>query len=217
MLLVPLLLLAACAGPGPGGLTAVLTAPTDVYLTWNPDPGAAGQTVEYADDPDGEYTVLHYAQPGENSYEHPDLVPETRCYYRVRPYFGPASEPVEVALPPGDDVPAEDSHGWAEPRKGRPGGHPVRSPDAAPAGLRAQARHANGILFSWTDRAVGEDGYLLEARPAGAGEYSVVATLDPDVTSFGLVTLPSEKRASYRVRAFHRGPPTTVAYQKTLA
>ncbi|MGW7357951.1 hypothetical protein ACWGI0_15305 [Streptomyces sp. NPDC054802] len=43
----------------------------------------------------------------------------------------------------------------------------------------------------------------------------MVAVLDPDVNSLGLVTLPHQKRASYRVRAFFYGPPSGVAHQHT--
>jgi len=75
--------------------------------------------------------------------------------------------------------------------------------------------HANGIRFRWTDRATDEEGQLLEARPEGSSEFRVVAVLDPDVNSFGLVTLPHEKRAWYRVRAFAYGPPSGVAHQHT--
>lgn len=213
--LLTLCALAACAAPDPGGLVAVLTSPTAVYLTWVPEPGAAGQTVEYADDPAGVFTVLRYAQPGENSFEHADLLPATWFHYRVRPYAGPVSEAVDVALPPGDDVPPDDPLDWVRPRKSRSGTGSVRSADASPVGLRAEVKHANGILFTWTDRAADEEGYLLEARPEGAAEFSVVAVAEPDVTSLGLVTLPGEKHAVYRVRAYSHGPASLVAQRRT--
>jgi hypothetical protein len=39
--------------------------------------------------------------------------------------------------------------------------------------------------------------------------------LDPDVNQYGLVTLPTEKRASYRVRAYFSGAPSNLAKQTT--
>ena len=72
-------------------------------------------------------------------------------------------------------------------------------------------KHANGILFTWTDRASDEAGFLLEARSRGrAPGYEPVVVLDPDVNSTGLITLPTEKQASYRVRAFTYGERSNV-------
>ncbi|MEU4806005.1 fibronectin type III domain-containing protein [Actinosynnema sp. NPDC023587] len=210
-LLVPLVLLAACSAPEPGGLRAVLTSPTDVHLGWHPEPGAAGQIVEHAE-PGGDYTALSHAQPGDDSYEHPRPISGTWSYYRVRSYFGPVSTAVDVVPPPGDEVPEGDLHEWAEPRRSPSGTHPVRSAAATPTGLRAEVEHANGILFTWTDRAGDEEGCLVEVRPAGAAEFSVVAALDADVTSFGLITPPTEKHVGYRVRAYYHGPVTAVAH-----
>jgi hypothetical protein len=199
----------------PQRLTAELTSPTDVVLSWEPEPGAAGQVVEYANEAGGPYTALEFAPPGKRSYEHPDLIPRTAFHYRVRSFGGPVSATAEVVLPPGDEVPAADGHGWAEPVRGPGGTEPVRSAAAAPADFRAEVKHANGILFTWTDRAAGEDGYLLEVRPAGAADFTVAAQLDPDVRSFGLITLPTEKDAAYRVRAYHYGATTNTAHQRT--
>jgi hypothetical protein len=44
-----------------------------------------------------------------------------------------------------------------------------------------------------------------------------VALLDPDVTSFGLVKLPREKAASYRVRPFYYGTASDLAARRTGA
>ncbi|MFD1147145.1 fibronectin type III domain-containing protein [Saccharothrix hoggarensis] len=239
LLAVLVLLLAACGQEQHHRLTATLTSPTDVALAWEPERGVAGQVVEYAHEPGGPYTVLEFAPPGRTTHEHPDLIPHTSFYYRVRPFHGPVSATVDVTLPPGDAVPDSDDHAWAEPVSGPSGTHPVRpavppsappaSPDAdrasssadpttsdaAPGDFHAEVKHANGILFTWTDHAAGEDGYLLEVRPAGATDFTVAAQLDPDVRSFGLITLPTEKTAAYRVRAYYHGAPSTVAHQRT--
>jgi hypothetical protein len=196
-------------------LTATLTSPTDVSLVWEAEPGAAGQVVEYANVPDGDYTVLEFVSADRASYEHPDLIPQTPFYYRVRSFHGPASATVDVTLPPGDEVPESDDHAWAEPVTGPSGTSPVRSAVAGPPDLRAEVKHANGILFTWTDRSEGEEGYLLEVRPSGAANFSVAAQLDPDVRSFGLITLSTEKNATYRVRAYYYGAATNVVHQKT--
>lgn len=192
-------------------LDAVLDSPVDITLRWTgAQPGIAGRVLEFATEPRGPYTVLEFMPPGRTSFRHPDLMPHTPFLYRLRPYSGPASTAVEVTLPPGEPTEKDqrNDHRWAPPRTvdGPPAvTHPVREAAAAPAGLRATVQHAAGIRFTWTDHAQDEDGFLLEARPSGSGGYLPVAVLDPDINSFGLITLPEEKRASYRVRAFAYG------------
>ena len=214
--LAGLLLLAACGRERQDPvLTSELTSPVDVTLHWRPEAGAAGQVVEYANAADGEYAVLEFSPPAKNSYRHPDLIPETPFYYRIRPYTGTASATVDVALPPGDDVPEIEGPDWTAPRRDGGGTHPVASPEAAARELEAEVKHANGILFTWRDRASDEDGYLIEVRPAGAADYRVAVQLDPDTTSYGVITLPDEKAAAYRVRAFRFGAPSNLTHQRT--
>ncbi|MFI6294164.1 fibronectin type III domain-containing protein [Nonomuraea sp. NPDC050790] len=200
------------AAPVAAPLTAVLTTPREVTLSWPPgDQGAAGRVVEFATEPRGPYTILDFVPPGRTTYTHPDLIPRTTFYYRLRPYYGPASNTVEVTLPPG---PLEEDleHDWLDPRT-LPGAG--TAPGAAPEHLRATVKHANGIHFTWTDRSADEEGYLLEVRARGAPGFRVAAVLDPDVNAVGLVTLPEEKRAAYRVRAFRYGEPSEVVTQTT--
>jgi len=226
------LVLAGCSSPPPsqpsGGsagqatrLAAKLVSPTDATLTWQAaDPAPAGQAVEFATEPEGQYTVLQFVGPEQGEYKHPDLMPETPFYYRVRPIYGPASDQVEVTLPAGEftDKDQADDHEWAPPMK-RDGGSvetkSVRTFAAKPTDLKATVMHANGIRFTWTDHADGEVGYLLEVKVVGGEAFRVAAVLDPDITSFGLITLPEEKKASYRVRAYYYGPASNVVHLTT--
>ncbi|MET9552397.1 fibronectin type III domain-containing protein [Streptomyces sp. NPDC006645] len=229
---------AACSSAPPDGpaekpestarLAATLDSPVDVTLRWRADePRAAGRTVEFATEKAGPYTVLEFVPPGRTTYRHPDLMPETPFYYRLRSYFGPASAPVEVALPPGEPSESElaDNQEWMTPRTLK--GPKVRTARltprdtveanaaATPTDLTTTVKHATGIHFTWTDRAADEDGHLLEVRQAGSEGYRPVALLDPDINSFGLITLPEEKRASYRVRAFVYGEQSNVVHLTT--
>ncbi|GAA4103179.1 fibronectin type III domain-containing protein [Nonomuraea soli] len=211
LLVICVLALAGCSAvpeiTGTPRLQARLAGPTDITLTWQA--GDTGHVVEFATDPAGPWTILAFAPPGQTSYEHQELIPHTRFHYRLRPYGGPTSNAVEVSLPPGELDPGAD-HAWADPQVIRTG--PVTTgPRGTPGGLRATIVHANGIRFTWTDHASDEEGYLLES-----GER-VLALLDPDVNAFGIVTLPEEKRASYRVRALYYGPPSNLATQTTGA
>src|SRR5205085_11310434 len=224
VLLAAVLVPAGCgsshaAGPpgAPSGgtrLTATLSSPDSVRLSWTggaPDP--AGRVVEYANTPDGRYTVLAFVPPAQTTYTHPDLMPATTFYYRVRPYSGPASAPVQIQLPPGpvDDNAPEQDQPWAVPQKvAQPpvSARSIRGTDpaaAAPTGLVATLMPAGGVRFTWTDQASDEEGYLLEIRTPDAADYTVAEVLDPDVNSVGLLTLANQRTATVRVRAFYYG------------
>lgn len=223
-----LALTAACSSSKPDRpaaqaphLAVTLETPTDAALNWRgAEPKPSGQAVEFATESGGNYTLLEFVGSERTSYEHPDLMPETPFYYRVRPYYGPASKPVAVTLPPGEfsEKDQGDDHEWAPPMK-LPGGageaRPVRTFGAAPTGLKATVMHANGIRFTWTDHASDELGFLLEVKPVGADAYRVAALLDPDITSFGLITLPGEKNASYRIRPYYYGTTSNVVHVTT--
>jgi hypothetical protein len=229
--LLTVLLLAALTACGttpsaPGiRLDAALVTPVDVTLTWHDDgPAPAGHVVEYATRPDGPYTTLGFVPAAGTSYRHQNLMPHTTFYYRVRPYFGPASDTVDVTLPPGayDDEAHADDQSWAAPST-EPGRNkatqPIRRPataaSGAPTGLAAKVMNDNGVRFTWVDHARDEDGYLMEIKATGAKDFQVVQVMDPRVNSCGVATLPDEKQAAYRVRAFYYGDPAATAHATT--
>lgn len=202
-------------------LTATLDSPTDISLRWNGrDPGAAGRIVEFATEPGGPYTILQFLPPGRTTFTHPDLMPKTPFYYRLRPFYGPTSTAVNVTLPAGDfsEQDQQNDHEWAEPRT-LPGGsgasHSVRATAAAPTGLKATVMHANGIRLTWQDHARGEEGYLIELRPDGDPDFRVAAVAGPDIESIGLITLPDEKTSTVRVRAYYYGEQSNVVHRTT--
>ncbi|TMR22917.1 fibronectin type III domain-containing protein [Nonomuraea turkmeniaca] len=198
-------------------MSAELVSPTDVELRWTAgDPAAAGHVLEFATEPQGRYTILAFLPEDQTAYTHPDLIPNTTFFYRLRPYYGHASAPVEVTL--GSGPYPEPEPDWSRPRTipgGPRGGLPAGTEAAAPADLKATVTQADGVAFGWTDRAADEEGHLLENRPAGRPDYRVVAALDPDVNAVGLITLPEERQASYRVRAFRYGPHSNVVHRTT--
>src|SRR5215471_18472262 len=163
-------------------LSAALLSPTDVKLTWSdPGRGTAGYIVEFATEPKGEYTTLGFLQPDQQTFIHPRLMPDTTWYYRVRPYYGPASNPVDVALPDrlSDKEYAArfkrpEDYGWATPRTipdpSSVSKLSLRSTDsalkAAPADLKAALvpTTVSGFLLTWSARSSDEEGYLIEMK-----------------------------------------------------
>jgi hypothetical protein len=152
--------------------------PTDIGLKWRArDKKAAGRVVEFATERQGPYTALEFLTPRQTSYTHPELIPDTPFFYRLRAFYGPVSKAVEVTLPEGsfDGMTQQSDHDWTAPTTtpGQPaattsvtrgGGEDA----AAPADLSAVVMHANGIRFRWTDRATDEEGQLLEVKPVAA-------------------------------------------------
>lgn len=212
----------ASAGQGVT-LSAKLDTPTDITLRWRGGAAAAGgQVVEFATEPGGDYTILEFAPGGQDRYKHPDLMPETPFYYRLRAYGGPVSRTVDLNLPKGglSTQDQRSDHQWAVPKRLRAkspaGRQSVRGGDtAAPTALKVTVKHANGILLTWRDRARDEAGHLVEVRPEGARDFRVAAVLGPNIESTGLITLPQEKKASIRVRAFFYGERSNVVHHTT--
>ncbi|SMD17878.1 fibronectin type III domain-containing protein [Kibdelosporangium aridum] len=217
---VSLVVLAGCSA-GPTGdapnLTATLKTPVNVELTWKiTDQAAAGQVVEYSNEEKGEYTILDFLPLTRTTYQHTDLIPQTKFFYRVRPYYGTASTPVELTLPPGDLVESE-SEEWLQPstRPGPPARASVRDVQGAPTDFTVTMMHANGVKLAWTDQTTDEQGFLIELKADGAADFANVAMVDPNVNTFGLITQPQEKKATYRVRPYKFGEPTNIAQQTT--
>jgi len=214
-------------------LTATLASPVDIVLKWqDPDKTVAGHTIEYASDTNGAYIILGFLPPDQTSFTHSNLMPQTSFFYRVRPFYGPASAPIDLSLPEGlsDEeyrkrfLEATD-YGWAAPQT-YPSGVSVRqasirnaatSADATPSDLRAEPVPiaVSGFRLTWKDLASDEEGYLLEIKPPEATDFSVCALLPPDINAFGYVFSPPARKASLRVRAFYYGPPSNIAGQTT--
>jgi hypothetical protein len=214
--------LASCASPATGGslrVTATLVSPVNVSLAWQDNgPTPAGRIVEYATEPGGSFTILDFLPASQMSYQHRDLMPQATFYYRVVPYFGPTSATIDRTLPPGKyDDSSQADQVWTTPRT-------IAQPSVAqqsirhagaPTNLTATVMNANGIKFTWTDHASDEAGYLIEVRPAGSANFRTVQVVDPNINSCGINTLPDEKTASYRVRAFYYSSPSAVVHVTT--
>jgi hypothetical protein len=227
-ILIPAVVLLAVAGcasttpPASNGeaLTATLVDGDNVNLSWH-DSGLepAGEVVEYSNTANGEFTPLDFVPPSQTSYAHRKLIPQTAFYYRVVPYFGPTTNEVTVALPPGaynDNAANPDP--WATPTT-VPGDPTTRASvhtaAGAPTDLRATVEDANGIKLTWTDHDSDAQGYFVEIKPQGSAEFQVVQVLAPRINSCGVITLPNEKHATYRIRAFYYGAPSNTAMRRT--
>lgn len=195
--------LVGCGSPAPPAapaFTATLTSPTNVVLHWPPDPAAAGYLLEYANAADGPWTALQYLPPGQTSYTHPNLIPETPFYYRVRSFAGPVSATVSAGGAPAP--------GTATP-PATPGSQ------SAPANLTATPAPDQSLHFAWTDRSSDEAGFLLEIRRPGTPDFAPVEVTDPNATQCALSLLPGEQGSTFRIRALSYGPLSPVVERTT--
>ncbi len=175
----------------------------DVTLAWEGHRGDV--VVEFATEPDGPYTVLGFVPRARATYEHPDLMPATTFYYRVRPVEGRASD-VATAVPATDRVEGEN---WLVPRS-VPDDRAAPKPGGTPTNLLVESVGADALRLTWTDNASDEAGYLVE-RQVG-GRFEVVFVVDADVNYLGLI---GEGADTYRVRAYRYGEMSNVVSERT--
>ena len=207
-------------------LTATKLSPTDIQVSWkDPAPNAAGHIVEWTTDPAGQFVILAFLPPDVTSFTHPDLMSDMPCHYRVRPYFGLASSPVELTT--GKDLPNEeikvDDETWANPKTISTGEatarksihNPSTAAEAAPTDLKARLIRPTGIQFTWVDHAADEEGYLLEVKPDAMPQFQVCALVESNINSYGYGLVPPETKVSFRVRAFYFGQPSNLVSEKT--
>jgi subtilisin family serine protease len=72
----------------------------------------------------------------------------------------------------------------------------------APSSLSATPISTSQIDLSWTDNSYGEQGFKIE-RKASGGDYSQIATVGEDVTTYSDAGLKGASTSSYRIRAYN--------------
>lgn len=215
-------------------LSARLVSPVDIALEWHdPATNVAGHVLEYTNRPDTEdYVPLGFFPPDRNQFIHPRLIPQTTFYYRVRPYYGPLSNAVDVSLP--EELSAEayaaayalpEDYRWAPPAMVPEASNVTKRSirnsathaGAAPSNLIAElATHTvSGFKLTWADHSNDEEGFFLERRREGSSEFHVCALLEPNINSFGWAFEPPEKTGSFRIRAYYYGKPSKVVMRLT--
>lgn len=188
----------------PGIHLTTSRAGDDVTLTW--DGHRSDVVVEFATEPAGRYTALDFLPRARNSYQHPDLMPATTFYYRVRPVEGPASTPATAV--PAAGVQGED---WLVPRT-VPDDRATPKPGGTPANFLVESVGADALRLTWTDNSTDEAGFLVEHEVAGT--FEVAFLVDPDVNYVGLIAEGADPADTYRVRAYHYGVASNVAHEQ---
>jgi hypothetical protein len=212
----------------PRHFTATLQDPLTVDLKWeNASPHTDGYFVEYQNPGDDSFVILDITRRDATTFRHPDLAPETKFIYRVRPYFGKPSEVLTVttgqAPPPGtpnreEEGPVEEAARTSAPDKA---GKSIRAlatiAEAAPAGFAASLSSPTSVILRWKDNASDEDGFLVECAVDPNQTFRICALLPPNTASFRKIMLPGDTKCSFRVRAFFYGEPTPLVHVTTAS
>lgn len=213
---------AASPFAAPTGLTATLAdGGKHIDLAWtNNSTEAGGAFLEFNMNPGEEYTILEIVPADARSMRHPDVAPETRFGYRVRPFYGRASSEVEITTGKAKSPPPAEEEGPLGPADAdtskKPSVRSLETMDAArPVELSAALASPTTVDLRWQDRAGDEEGYLVEMAADVAPAYRVVALLPPNTTSFRKIRLPENMRLRFRARAYFLGEPSNEATATT--
>lgn len=170
----------------PTGLAATAESSTRVGLTWtDASGGTAGFRVERSAGGAGSWATIGTVAAGTTTYTDAGLQPSSTYDYRVR---ATASSGVSTA---SNVASATTPAAPAAP--------------AAPTSPAAAATGVNTVAVTWTDASTDEDGFTVERSPAGAGTWTDVGSVGPNVTSFGDTGLTAGTAYDYRVRAYNGG------------
>jgi hypothetical protein len=205
----------------PKHFTATLLDTLTVSLRWEiGSPHTDGYFVEYQNPGDDSFVILDITHRDATMFQHPDLAPETKFIYRVRPYFGKPSEILTVTtgqVPPGtpnreEEGPMEEAAQTSAPEKT---GKSIRSlatiTEAAPSKFAASLSSPTSVILRWKDNASDEDGFLVECAVDPNQTFRICALLPPNTASFKKIMLPGDTKCCFRVRAFFYGQPTPLA------
>ena len=203
----------------PTELKAVLADPINIDLTWKDNAtNEAGYFVEYSPDANDDYLIIEAVPPNTTSYRHPHLLPETRFVFRVRPFFGEASNTAEITT--GPEGPQQDVTDLTRPvpptpphlRKSLKAAETIQA--AAPTDLTATLIPPAGVRLKWKDWANDAEAYLVEIKMDDQ-PFRPSAFLDPGTTTLTTYNFPFESRFAFRVRAIIYGTPSNLAEQTT--
>ncbi|MDY6988327.1 MAG: S8 family serine peptidase [Thermodesulfobacteriota bacterium] len=92
-------------------------------------------------------------------------------------------------------------------------------PPPAPSGLTAAATSEETIALAWTDNAPNESGFEIVRKGESGGDFTQIAIVDPDVSTYSDSGLAKATTYQYRVGAFnavHGSSYSNNAYATTL-
>lgn len=161
----------------PTGLTATAVSATQINLSWTDASNHEDKYHVERKTSGGSYIVL--GEVSDNTYQDTEISPGVTYYYRVRAINGSGFSAYSNEVNATAILP---------------------QPPAAPTGLTASAVTQNKVTLSWQDNSNNETRFKIERRVSG-GNFTQIATVDANVTTFENTGLTANTEYQYRVRA----------------
>lgn len=163
----------------PTGLSATATSPTQISLSWVDNAtGEDGYKIERKE-AGGSYSQIASISANATTYLDSGIKDGTNYAYRVRAF---------------NTIPADSLYSNEAT---------AITPLQTPTNLAATAVSTSQVNLSWSDNSKTEDGYKIERKLLGSGDYAQIATVGPNVTTYSDSGLSAYTTYFYRVRAFN--------------
>jgi hypothetical protein len=188
-------LLTATPSPpaAPSNLNATLSGARSVNLTWRDNANnELGYRIESKIGATGTYSdVLATAGPNATAATLTGLIEGTQYYFRVQ------------------GVNAGGRSAYSNETS-------VATVLISPASLTAQALTSSQVLLTWINRSATESGFRIERSPVTDTNFTEIATVDANTTSFSDSGLNEATRYWYRVRAYNADTTSDYSNEKSV-
>src|SRR5882724_9646501 len=163
----------------PSGLTITSVTSSKIVLAWTDNSGnESGFRIQRKQGATGVYGDLTTTGANATQYSDTTVTDGTTYYYGVC-----------ANNPAGDSTFSNEVNGITLL--------------AVPTSLTATAVSASAIALTWTDNSLSETGYRIEQSPVDNLNYTEIATVGPNTTSFTASGLNEGTKYYYRVRAYN--------------
>ncbi|WNJ17627.1 PHB depolymerase family esterase [Pontibacter sp. G13] len=170
----------------PDNLVATAVSSSQIDLTWNDNEANETQVlVQRSGNAAGPFTTISTLAANSTSYSDGGLTASTPYFYQIRIEDGSGNAATSTstsATTQSDGTP---------------------TPPNAPTNLTATVSGGTNIDLSWTDASTNEDGFQIERSTGDASNYTLLATVAANATSYTDANLANSTTYFYRVRAFN--------------
>jgi hypothetical protein len=171
-----------CSVAAPTNLTATPISQTQINLAWTDNSNnESGFKVERSPNGASDWTQIATVGADVNAYSDTGLTCHTTYYYRVRAYEA------------GDNSNYSNTANTTT----------IVCPLSAPSNLTATPVSQTQIDLAWTDNSNNEDGFKIERSPNGTSDWTQIATVGANVTTYSNSGLTCSTAYYYRVRAYN--------------
>lgn len=175
----------------PANLRQTAVTVSSVSLAWDDkSSNEDGFKIERKTGAGGTWAQIATVGANVTSFQNTGLSEGTVYYYRVRAYNSAGDSPYSNELN-------------------------VLTLPAAPTNLVASAVHERRVNLSWTDNSGGESGFRLE-RKTGSGNWTTLANLAANVTSYPDTSVVETTTYTYRIFAFNASGDSAASNEATV-